>query len=75
MDFEPFESLALGNFNRRNCLSVTIIDGEIYEADIEFYEIDLDIINRPGGSLVTVDSIRRIAKITDKERKLTFADS
>lgn len=73
MDFELLGSLALRNFDRKSCLRVTVNDDEIYEADIEFFEIDLDIINQPDGSNVTVDPIRTIVGITDNERKLIFA--
>ena len=62
----------LGNFNRESCLSVTVIDDEIYETDIEFMEVDLEIVNQPDGSLVTVEpkTSRTRIEITDNEGEL-----
>ena len=62
----------LGNFNRESCLSVTVIDDEIYETDIEFIEVDLEIVNQPDGSLVTVEPNRTRIEITDNEGELIF---
>ena len=64
----------LGNFNRESCLSVTVINDEIYETDIEFMEVDLEIVNQPDGSLVTVEpkTSRTRIEITDNEGELIF---
>ena len=73
MDFVfSSETLVLGNFNRISCLSVTVIDDKIYETDIEFIEVDLEIVNRPDGSLVTVEPRRTRIEITDNEGELIF---
>lgn len=77
-DYEQFDffgfgdNILFGNNTRRSCLNVNIIDDEIYEADTEFFEIVLEIVNQPDGSLLTFDPIRTRVEITDNEGNNTY---